>query len=117
MWLQIIPSTYVLFAEQHTSAKDGDACAKTPLKKQQAAKVPGIDPSGHPGSQLCVELFSNSPHWSLQVSTRHNRHPMTQGGSGGVQEVQLAAPRSTGWVTDNQHGGGERKELGGGKET
>lgn len=83
------------------------------MHKQQAAQVPRIDHRRHAGSQLCAELFSNSPHWSLKVSPRHNRHPMTRGGSGGVQEVQLAAPRSTGGVTDNQHGGRERKELGG----
>lgn len=37
---------------------------------------------------------------------------MTRGGGGGVQEVQLAAPRSTGGVTDNQHGEGGKGARG-----
>lgn len=35
------------------------------VHKQQATKVHFIDHRRHPGSQLCVELFSNSCHWSL----------------------------------------------------
>lgn len=42
---------------------------------------------------------------------------MTQGGSGGVQEVQLGAPRSTEGVTDNQHEERARKKWGGGGES
>lgn len=86
-------------------------------KQQGGRKCLASNHSRHPGSQLCAELFSNSRHWSLKVSTRYNRHPITQGGSGRVQEVQLAAPRSTEGVTDNQHGERERKVWGGGGET
>lgn len=54
---------------------------------------------------LCAELFGNFCHWSLKGGIRHNRHPIKQEGNGGVQEGQLAGPRSTEGLTDNQHGG------------
>lgn len=59
-----------------------DACDVTSFEmhKQQASKSAWHRPEPPSWHQPWAELFSNSPHWSLKVSTRHNRHPMTRGG-------------------------------------